>query len=214
MKILLTLLSIVAVSTFSIGQADAKSQGILDKLSTKMKSHKSFYLEFSQNIKNTTAEINSSETGKGWVKDSKYYASLGNNTIISNGLKTWTIVKEEKSVYQSDADDDDEESFNPRKLMTIWETGFNNKYVKETTMNGEAVHVINLHPKNAKSAEYHTIILYISKAKNDIKKVIMKTKDATVMTFTMTTYKANPEISDSKFVFNSSKYPGYTVIKD
>lgn len=213
MKLLFTLLTFISFSFISFGQ-DAKAQAILDKLSSKMKSQSSFYIEFSANIKNTSTGTNESETGKGWVKSNKYYASFGDNTIISNGLKTWTIVKEEKSVYESDADEDDEESINPRKLMTIWESGFKNKYSKETTLNGEAAHVIYLYPKNPGSVEYHTIILYISKDKNELKKVIMKTKDGTTMTYSLTKFTTDATIADSKFVFDSKKYPGYNVIRD
>lgn len=213
MKLLFTLLTFISFSFISFGQ-DAKAQAILDKLSSKMKSQSSFYIEFSANIKNTSTGTNESETGKGWVKSNKYYASFGDNTIISNGLKTWTIVKEEKSVYESDADEDDEESINPRKLMTIWESGFKNKYSKEITLNGEATHVIYLYPKNPSSVEYHTIILYISKDKNELKKVVMKTKDGTTMTYSLTKFTPDATIADSKFVFDSKKYPGYNVIRD
>ena len=211
MKLLVTLFTLLTFASF--GQ-DTKAQGILDKLSSKMKAQKSFYVEFSANIANSTAGTNESITGKGWVKGEKYYASFGDNTIICNGVKVWTIVKEEKSCYVADADDDDEESINPKKLMTIWESGFKNKYVKETTIGGTAVHVINLYPKSPKTAEYHTITLYISKAGNELKKVVMKTKDGTKMTYKLTKFTSNPTITDTKFVFNKTKYPGYTVIKD
>lgn len=211
MKILLALFTLVSFATF--GQ-DAKSQAILDKVSSKMKGYKSFYIEFTANIKNTSNGTNTSETGKGWVKGEKFYASYGENTIISNGVKSWTIVKEEKSVYETDANEDDEESMNPKKLMTIWESGFKNKYEKEDKLNNEAVHVINLYPKNAGKVDYHTIILYISKATNELKKAVMKAKDGTVMTYTLTKFQANPTVEDSKFVFDIKKYPGYTLIKD
>jgi outer membrane lipoprotein-sorting protein len=211
MKILLTIFTLVALTSF--GQ-DAKSQGILDKLSTKMKSQKSFYIEFSANIKNTTSGTNESETGKGWVKGSKFYASYGENTIISNGVKTWTIVKEEKSVYETDANESDEESMNPKKLMTIWESGFKNKYEKEDKLNNEAVHVINLFPKNPAKVDYHTITVYISKTSNELKKAVMKSKDGTTMTYSLSKFTSNPEIEDSKFVFDLKKYPGYNLIKD
>ncbi len=213
MKQLFTFLAITSFLFTSYGQ-DTKAQEILDKLSKKMKAQTTFYVEFSANIKNTSTGTDETETGKGWVKGSKYYASFGENTIISNGLKTWTIVKEEKSVYESDANEDDEESINPRKLLTIWESGFKNKYAKEMTLNGETVHVINLYPKNPGSVDYHTVILYISKTKNELVKVIMKTKDGTVMTYNVTNFSTNTEISDSKFVFSTAKYPGYTVIRD
>ena len=211
MRILFTLF--ILVSFTSYGQ-DAKSQGILDKLSTKMKSQKSFYIEFSANIKNTTSGTNESETGKGWVKGSKFYASYGENTIVSNGVKTWTIVKEEKSVYETDANESDEESMNPKKLMTIWESGFKNKYEKEDKLNNEAVHVINLFPKNPAKVDYHTITVYISKTSNELKKAVMKSKDGTTMTYSLSKFTSNPEIEDSKFVFDLKKYPGYNLIKD
>ena len=179
-----------------------------------MKGQKSFYIEFTANIKNTSNGTNESETGKGWVKGNKFYASYGDNTIVSNGVKTWTIVKEEKSVYETDASEDDEETMNPKKLMTIWESGFKNKYEKEDKLNNEAVHVINLYPKVPSKVDYHTITLYISKATNELKKAVMKTKDGTTMTYTLTKFTSNPTVEDSKFVFDIKKYPGYTLIKD
>lgn len=197
----------------SYGQ-DAKADGILDKVSAKIKGLKTFYVEFSATIKNSTNGTNSNLSGKGWVKGDKYSATYGETTLISNGLKTWSIVKEEKTVYETDASGSDEESINPKKLMTIWETGFKTKYEKEETLNGEKVHVIYLYPKNPKKANYHTIIIYISKEDNELKKAIMKSNDGTVSTFTMTKFTSNPAIEDSKFVFDKSKYPGYTVVKD
>ena len=109
---------------------------------------------------------------------------------------------------------DDEASMNPKKLMTIWESGFKNKYDKVETVAGEACHVINLYPKNAGKVEYHTIILYISKSGNELKKAIMKSKDGTVMTNNLNKFQEKPSIDDSKFVYDPKKYPGYTLIRD
>ncbi len=213
MKLILSICLVVLGTTVAFGQ-DAKSQGILDKLSTKMKGMKSFYIEFSANIKNADSGQNENETGKGWVKGNKFYASYGENTIISNGVKTWTVIKEEKSVYESDASEDDEESMNPKRLMTIWETGFKNKFDKEDKLGGETVNVISLFPKNPSKSDFHTIILYIGKADNELKKATMKSKDGTTMTYSLTKFTSNPEVDDTKFVFDKKKYPGYPVIKD
>jgi outer membrane lipoprotein-sorting protein len=211
MRVLLFIFSFLSFLTFS---QDPKSQGVLDKLSSKMKSQKSFYIEFSATIKNNATGRSESENGKGWVKGDKFYASYGENTIISNGIKTWTIVKDEKSVYESDANEKDDESMNPKKLMTIWETGFKNKYEKEDKLNDEAVHVINLYPKNPAKVEYHTIVLYVSKSSNELKKAVMKAKDGTIMSYTLSKFQSNPPIDDTKFVFDMKKYPGYALIKD
>lgn len=211
MKYFIILIGLLS-STVSLAQ-DAKAQGVLDKVSAKIKAQKTFYVEFSAQIKNASSGQNETVTGKGWVKGSKFCATYGENTIISNGVKTWTVVKEEKTVYETDASESGD-GMNPKKLMTMWETGFKNKYDKEETLNGEAVHVINLYPKNAKGAEYHTIILYISKSSNDMKKAIMKSNDGTVMTYALTKFTSNPVVDDAKFVYDAKKYPGYHTVKD
>ena len=211
MKLFFSFLILLLVSNL-FGQ-DAKSQAILDKLSLKMKSYKTFYIEFSALIKNATSGQNDNEIGKGWVKGDKYFANYNDNTIISNGVTTWSIVKEDKSVYEADSDDS-EESLNPKKLMTIWENDFKNKYTKEGKLNNELVHVINLVPKQLDKSDYSSIVLYISKSKNELKKVIMKLKDNTTMTFSLTKLTVNLAIDDTKFIFDKKKYPGFSVIKD
>jgi len=211
MKLFFSFLILLLVSN-SFGQ-DTKSQAILDKLSLKMKSYKTFYIEFSALIKNTTSGQNDNEIGKGWVKGDKYFANYNDNTIISNGVTTWSIVKEDKSVYEADSDDS-EESLNTKKLMTIWENDFKNKYTKEGKLNNELVHVINLTPKQLDKSDYSSIVLYISKSKNELKKVIMKLKDNTTMTFSLTKLTVNLAIDDTKFIFDKKKYPGFSVIKD
>ena len=178
------LFSLLFISCYQANaQTDiSKSQKILNKLSKKIKGLKSFYLEYSANVKNEELGQNDDYSGKGWVKNSKYYATYGDNAIICNGLKTWTIIAKDKEVYESD-NSDNEDGINPKKLMTIWENGFKNKYARETSMGEEAVHAIYLYPKNPGSVDYHTVILYISIDSNDLKKVIMKMKDGKIISF-------------------------------
>ena len=81
-------------------------------------------------------------------------------------------------------------------------------------MSGVSCHVIKLFPINPGKVEYHTIYLYIEKADNELKKAIMKTKDNTTMTYNLTKFTGNPDVDDAKFVYDSKKYPGYTLIRD
>jgi len=193
---------------------DPKAQTILDKLSSKMKALKSFQIEFSASIKNQSTGTNQSEIGKGWVKGNKYCATYGDNTVISNGIKSWTVVKEDKAIYQADVNEKDSDGINPKKLMTIWETGFKNKYDHEDAFNGEKVHIIQLFPKDPKKVEYHTITIYIAKDNLELKKAVMKSKDGSVMTYTLSKLIENPEIEDSKFVVDLKKYPGFKIVKN
>ena len=210
MKIYAFLLLILLSSSF-LAQ-DNKSQAILDDLSKSIKSMSSIYVEFSASIKNTSSGQNENEIGKGWVKGKKYFASFGENTVISNGIKTWMVVKEEGSIYESDASNGDD-ALSPKRILSIWENGFKNSYSKETTLNGQAVHEIKLNPTAPAKSDYHTIFLYISK-KNELKRAILKGNDGTVMTYTLNKLTANPSIDDNKFLLERNKYPGYPVIRD
>ena len=207
-------LSILFLSLSAFAQNDEKSQQLLNKMSKEIKSLGSFYMEFSFSMKNASTGEDSKESGKGYVQGDKFNATLGDNEIISNGMKIWTIVKEENVAYESSADDDDDESINPKRLMTIWESGFKNKYVKEDKLNGKTVHMINLFPTNPGEVQYHTITLYIDAATSELTKAIMKTKDGTTMAYEITSFKKNPEIAAYKFVYDAKKYPGYKLIRD
>ena len=124
-----TLLFTFIIASSSIMSQTSQSQDILNTLSSSMKKLQTFYVEFNANIKNSSTGVNESEKGKGWVKGSKYFATYGDITLLSDGKKTWTVINEEKSVYESYASDD-EESMNPKKLMTIWENGFKKKLLR------------------------------------------------------------------------------------
>lgn len=208
MKIFTLTLTLLLAST--LGFAQDKSKTILDKLSKEMKSLSSFYVEFEMNTKNSSTGQDDSDSGSGYVKGDKFYATLGSNIIKSNGIKIWTVSKDDKVTYESDANDEDEESINPKKIMTIWEEGFKSKYVEEK----DGKHKINLYPTNPGEVEFHTITLYINTSDNGLYKAIMKTKDGTTMTYTIKKFTKNASVSDSKFIYNPAKFPGYELIKD
>ena len=204
--------SVLQVTTLH-AQKETKSDKILTKLSKKIKGLKTFYVEYSASVKNEDLGQNDSYTGKGWVKNNKYFATYGDNTLISNGLKTWSIIGKDKEVYESN-NSDEEESVNPKKLMTLWESGFKNKFIKSDKIGNDAVDVIELYPKVPEKSNYTTITVYIGSAANELKKAVMKTTDGTVMTYSVTKFTSNPEVKDTKFTFDKKNYPGYKVIKN
>ena len=215
MKIFLFIIlwfSVLQVTTLH-AQKETKSDKILTKLSKKIKGLKTFYVEYSASVKNEDLRQNDSYTGKGWVKNNKYFATYGDNTLISNGLKTWSIIGKDKEVYESN-NSDEEESVNPKKLMTLWESGFKNKFIKSDKIGNDAVDVIELYPKVPEKSNYTTITVYIGSAANELKKAVMKTTDGTVMTYSVTKFTSNPEVKDTKFTFDKKNYPGYKVIKN
>lgn len=212
-QLLLYITLLVTTFAFTQTESDEKADKILKVFSNKVKESTSVYLEFSANIKNSNTGTTENNIGKGWSKGDKYYATFGEMIRLSNGSKVWTILKEEKSVYVSNEDDSDE-TINPKKMMTLWDKDFKSKYDKETKLGADAVHVIYLYPKNVKLSDYHTIIVYIGKVDNELKKAILKGKDGTTLTYTISKLEFNVDAPDSKFIFDTTKYPGYQIIED
>lgn len=209
MRIFSTILLALTIGFASFAQDDAKAKDIVTKLTRKTKSYSSIYVEFTAKIKNSS--INETSKGKGWLKGDKYKAEFGEYRVLSNNVKVWTISTADKEVYVSSVGED-EDVINPKELLTQWETGFKYKYVKEETINGKKYHRINLYPKDAKKAKYHTVTLLVDVAQNQIYQVVLKSNDATTSTYTITTFKSNETYSDDMFIFDKRKYPGYEVI--
>ena len=202
------LLSLSIIMSSAIFAQENKAQGILDKLSNKIKGYNSFYIEFTSSVSNSANGVNESSSGKGWVQGDKFFTTYGDNTVISNGIKVWVISKDDKSVYTSSASDEDQ-TMNPKKLMQIWETGFKNHYVKEEGGN----HIIDLFPKNPGTSQYHTIQLKINTTTNMIESVSLKMKDGTNMYYKVVKFTGNAEVSASKFVYDKRNYPGYQEVE-
>ncbi|MEZ4936355.1 MAG: outer membrane lipoprotein carrier protein LolA [Crocinitomicaceae bacterium] len=208
-SIILSTILILATS-FSFGQ-DAKAKAILDKLSSKTKSLSTVYVEFKSEIKSDA--VNESGTGTAYMKGKKFYIKSGKYTLISNGIKQWVINSDEKTVYVSDYEEDDD-AITPNKILSIWEDDFKYKYVGTGTINGIAIEKVDLFPKNPGDAQFHTIQMAIDTKNNKPVQIIVKSKDGTKMTYTFTKFEGNTEIPDSKFVFNKGNYPGYRIEED
>lgn len=208
-SIILSTILILATS-LSFGQ-DSKAKEILDKLSKKTKSYSTVYVEFKSEIKSDA--VDESGNGTAYMKGKKFYIKSGKYTLISNGIKQWVINSDDKEVYVSDYEED-EDAITPNKILTIWEDDFKYKYLGKGTVNGVAVEKVELYPKNPGEAQFHTIQMAIDTKNNKPVQIIVKSKDGSKMTYTFKKFEGNKAMPDSKFVFNKGNYPGYRIEED
>jgi len=208
-------LLLIGLTTLNVtAQTDTKAKAILDKVSKLTKSYKTVIVDFSLTI-NAPEQSPIKQKGKAYMKGDKYFVSMPDQQIFCNGQKVWTYIKDDNECYVTDIDDaEDDEVVQPSELLTIWENGFTYKYSKEMTYAGKQVHEIYLYPKDKKGSKYHTIILRIDKAKNQVVYAYIKGKDGVHMKYSLSKMQTNTTIPDSKFVFVKSKYPGVTVIEE
>ncbi|PJA06744.1 MAG: hypothetical protein COX70_08885 [Flavobacteriales bacterium CG_4_10_14_0_2_um_filter_32_8] len=205
--LLLSLSIITAYSTFA--QQDEKAKGILDKVSLKTKAYKTLKAEFQFTISNKTEGINESQIGTIQIKGDKYFLSIKGQDVMCDGKSIYTVLKDASEVQINTIPDKSEEEYiSPNKIFTIYENGFNYKYVKEEA----GLHLINLYPKNAEDKAYHTITLYVNSVKNEITKVKVNGKDGSITTYTVKSFTPDVVIPDTQFAFDKSKYPKFEII--
>lgn len=197
---------------FNVNAQDQKAVDILEELSTKTKSYKNFSADFTMNLVDVQSDIDLTRKGKIIVSGDKYRVKLENDVIIGNGETRWTYQAESNEVYVDYEVADDGTGLNPSKIFTIWESGFKQFYEGETTVDGKAVHQINLHPIKPDETNYHTVKVFVDKAKMELIRVEVAGKEGDTYKYKLLDFKSNQEIPESTFTFSKSEFPGAEVI--
>jgi len=211
--ILLTTTTLLFTSLAVFAQDNnAKAKAILNELSTKTKSYKTISMSFKMSTKGQ--DINETRSGFAKIKGDKFYLSVEDQEMYSDGVKQWTYLKEDNECYVESVADAGEDFITPTKLLTIWEQGFKYEFEKETTVNGVVVESIKLYPIDPKKSQFHTVVLNIDKNKKQIQSAIIKAKSGVTITYILTKFETNVDIPDTTFKFDKSKHPGVVVIED
>lgn len=187
-------------------EVDPKAKSILDKVSQKIKSYKTIKAEFAIILENKQENIKDSKKGYIWIKNNKYKVDLASSTIFFDGQTMWTYMKENNEVNITTPDPDDDQTLNPAKIFTIYESGFKIRFIRERFEKNRALYEIELYPKDLKK-EYTKINLKIDKDKMQIFSMKRFGKDGTDFYIEILKYTPNEEMADAMFVFDKSKYP-------
>lgn len=206
------IITFVVATLFAIqvnAQDDPKAKSILDNLSKKTKAYTSIKAEFLLTITSKKDGVNESQSGSIQLKGNKYNLSIKGQEVISDGKTVWTYIKESEEVHiNTISSDENDGTFSPDKLFTLYETGFKYKYVEEKNN----IHSINLYPKDASSKAFHRITLFVDKIKNEIKEVKVYGKDGSEATYKIKTFITNTALPDSLFTFDKAKHPKVEII--
>jgi outer membrane lipoprotein-sorting protein len=203
----------IATATIATAQEDAKAKAILDEVSAKTKTYNNIKADFSYTLENKDAKINETQEGKIIIKGSKYRLEIAGQEVMSDGKNVWTYLKDANEVQINNVDNSDPDAITPSNIFTIYQKGFKYKFDSEKTENGKTIQIINLNPNDPKSKPYHTVKLYIDRDSKQITSIKVLSKDGNNYTYTVKNFTPNaPEVNDSTFTFNASKYPKVEVI--
>lgn len=202
---LIALLSVGILGT-TTAQNDPKAKTILDELSAKTKAYTSIKAEFTFTIekKDKSKDV---QNGKIMTKGSKYKLDIPGHEIYCDGKTLWDYIKEANEVQIKDAVGEKDDGITPSTIFTMYEKGFKYKFESESATQ----QIIALYPENPDKKKYHTVKLYVDKAKKQITMVKMLMKDGSTHTYEIKKFETNAAIPDTDFVFNTKAHPGVSV---
>ena len=213
MKRLIVLVTIVFCWNIGFSQQDEKAKGILEKVTKATQGYSSISASFNYVMENKEEGIHEENKGTILLKGNKYHLSLPllGMDMYTNGETVWTYMKDANEVTIATADDEMNELMDPSKLFTIYEHGFNYKFIEEKNVDGRTVYVIDLFPEN-EEIEYSRIRIQIEKQRMLIKRAEMIGKEGNNYIVEVEDLKTNVPTKDSDFVFNKDQYPNVELV--
>ncbi len=190
---------------------DAKAKAILDDLSNKTRQYSSITSDFTFILDDKVADLHQEQKGVLKMKGKKYYISLGDNHIYSDGETRWTYSEDMNEVYIDDANSDDD-ALDPTDIYTIWETGFKHYYDGEIKESGKTYDVIKLVPIDPSDKTFHTVKVYVDRAKSEVAKIEILGKQGNDYTYRVNSFQTGKDYPASTFAFNKTEYPGVSAI--
>ena len=204
---------VLLITIFSWAQQDEKAKGILDKVSEKTRSFSTILADFSFTMKNVEMEIDEKNEGSIKIKGQKYCVELpdvGIN-VFSDGTILWTYMKDGNQVTVSDVDGEGSELMDPSSIFSIYEKGFDSKFVAEKKAGAKTVYQIDLFP-DSDEHDVSKITLLIDKATLMIHSALLYGTDGNLYGIEVKKMKTNIDFPDSEFVFDASKYGDVEII--
>jgi outer membrane lipoprotein-sorting protein len=190
--------------------SDAKSQEILKSVTAKYKSYKSLKANFTVTLE-SPGKAKEIQKGTLYIKGEKYRLEFAGQDVISDGKTRWTFVKDANEI-QIDNQRKDENAITPTTIFTLYEKGWNSKYMGEGKESSGPVHQIELVPVEPKKKNVFKVKIAVSKADKFI--VSAKVFDKNGGFQTIQVDKLSPDVltDDSQFVYNAARYPGAEVV--
>ena len=205
--------TIILIALISFAQQDSKAKGILDEVSSKTKTLKSIYADFSFSMENKEMEINEKNDGSIKLKGQKYFVDLpgAGVKVYSDGKTSWNFMKQGNQVTISSIADSGSELMDPSSLFSIYEKGFSSKFIAEKNTGGKIVYQIDLFP-DKEEFDVSKISIEINKSTMMIQSAQLFGTDGNVYSIVVKKMETNKDFPDSEFVFDAKKFPDVEII--
>ncbi len=213
MKKLLIASLFVMSGILGFAQQDQKAKSILENVTKTTRSFQSIQASFDYVMDNKQGGIHEVNKGDIIMKGDKYQLKLAQlgMEVYCDGKTVWSYMKDANEVSITSIEDESSEVMNPSKLFTIYEQGFNYKFIGESAAAGKQVYVIDLFPQ-AGDKDISRIRVQIDKQQMLIQSAEMFGKEGNNYTVRVNNMKTNVPAADGLFTFDAAKHPGVEIV--
>ncbi len=208
MKRYLAFIILVMFAMTTIAQT-TKSKQLLDKVSAKNKEYKTLSAEFTFSMDNKEEDIHEISKGNIVLKGKKYKLSLMGVNTYFDGKTQYAHLIDAEEVNVTTPDETEKGSLNPSNIFSIYQTGFQSKWVEEKNH----IAIIDLFPtKDRDEKSFSRIRLWVDTKSNQITQLKSVGKDGNDVTIKIEKIVPDIELPDSTFVFDAKANPDVEVI--
>ena len=214
MKRLCFTIALVLMFVAVYAQQDERAKNILAQVSQKTSSFQSIQADFSFSMVNTILGINEKNDGNIVLKGKKYFLDIPDFgvKIFSDERTTWNYMKNGNQVTISNVGDNSDDLMDPASLLNIYEKGFNSRFVKDSTIAGKAVHIIELLPDNNNAMDVSRVNVNIDRNTMMVQSAFLYGTDGNQYVIEIKNMVTNKNFPDSDFVFDAGKFLDVEII--
>jgi len=193
-------ISIVIFLSFFVNAVYSQdAQEIIKNVQSKYNSTKDAQATYSQSVKYSSGSTQSSSGIIYIQKEDKYRIESKNETIVTDGVTSWSYSKKKKQVvidnYKNDGN-----TFSPNKFLFNYPENFYSDLDGSETISGSDCYVLKLSPRHKGSVKSAKI--WVDKEENLIRKITINSSESST-TYSLKKITLDAGLASSKFTFSN-----------
>ncbi len=210
-KTLVLIANLLIISNLTMAQKDKKATAILDEMSKKYQTMKSFSAAFTYGIEGTNAKMTESYKGDVTIKGAKFRLKMAGQEVFANGKDMYSYVKETNECSVTEFNPNEMDALSPTKIYTIYKKGYKYVFLEEVKEGSQFYEVIELSPED-KTSKVAKVQIKIDKKDKSVKSWKVWDKNGKRTVFRVDKFSPNAPADDKIFTFDKKKYPGVEVV--
>lgn len=183
---------------------------LLGDLSEKAKTYTAYEISYTSTLVDLKNDFELTQEGSVQIEGDRFHLDLGDYVIYCDGESVWTFEPEMNECYLDDMETMREEGMDPSQLFTVWEEDFRREWMGRAQVGDKDCAHVNLYAGEDKP--YHTLQLFIDDSALEIVRIVMKGREGSDVTYTVTSFSTTLEVKPGMFTFPAEKHPGVDLI--